>query len=174
MLLDRLSLVHVCVLEEQLVGVGTELIAHAHRHPTSTFSDGAGNLSESLHTLLSIPQKLGECRWVHSCHFFTRMFTLSAPDGQVTPMLLCPRCYNEVFDRESWSKLLGRHPDTKLPDHSERCLFRRRIFLHDTGVGWEKLARREGSDTATQNTNQGFATLAGLRKLRLLLYPAKA
>ncbi|KAL8644630.1 MAG: hypothetical protein Q9226_007669 [Calogaya cf. arnoldii] len=52
------------------------------------------------------------------------MFALTAPDGQViSPMLLCPRCYNEVFGRESWSKLLGLHPDTKSSDRSTDAVF---------------------------------------------------
>lgn len=50
------------------------------------------------------------------------MFVGLAPDGQAILVLLCLRCYHEAFGKESWTKLLGEHPETRrIDDSSDAC-----------------------------------------------------
>ena len=72
------------------------------------------------------------------------MFVGTAPDGEAIPVLLCLRCYQEAFGKESWTKLLGVHPETSRMDDSSDACFDGEFSYTIQGLGGTKYPRRRG------------------------------
>lgn len=72
------------------------------------------------------------------------MFMGNGLDGEAIPIMLCLRCYQEAFSKESWTKLLGAHPQNARSDDSSDACFDEEFSYTIQGLGGKKHPRRRG------------------------------